>query len=187
MTKIILGFVGPQSGGKDTVADYLCEKYGFVNISTGNMVRDYIRDNNMGEPDRDKMQKVANEQRAKHGNDVFVKKALENKSDRIAVTGIRAVGEAQGILDAGGDIVAVDSPIEIRYERVKARQRIGDDVSFEKFKAQEEAEKNEDDDGAQNTPGVMSMARYHIENVGTLNKLHRKTEDLAEEIGIKNV
>lgn len=185
MKKIILGFVGPQSGGKDTVADYLCKKYGFVNISTGDMIRDCIRENNMGKPDRDKMQKVANEQRAKYGTDVFVRRALKNKSDRIAVTGIRAVGEAQGILNAGGDIISVDSPIEIRYERISSRGRVGDDVSFEKFKAQEDAEKNENDPTAQNIPGVMKMAKYHIDNIGTIMDLYKKADELAIKLGVK--
>lgn len=184
MAKVILGIVGPLSGGKDTVADYLCEKHGFVNISTGDMIRDYIRENGMGEPDRDKMQKVANNQRSKYGNDVFVKKALKNKSDLIAVTGIRAVGEAQGIINANGVIISVDAPIETRYKRVTSRNRSGDNVSFKKFKSQEDFEKNEDDDGAQNIPGVMKMAKYQITNDGTLDELYNKIETIVNEINI---
>ena len=56
--------------------------------------------------------------------------------------------------------MAVDAPIEIRYERVKnGRGRTGDSISFDKFKAQEEAEC---DSGTHELKKLLSMANLQL-------------------------
>ncbi len=180
--KIIIGIVGTQSSGKDTIADYLVKKYDFSNISTGDMVRDYIRENNLGAPERDLMQKVANQMRIDNGPDVLARRAIEKPLERIIVSGIRAIAEAKAVKDAGGLLISCDAPIEMRYERIAGRNRVGDEVSFEKFKSQEEFEKKNADPNAQNIDGVMEMADFKIENIGTIEELNNKVENLVKEL-----
>ena len=93
--------------------------------------------------------------------------------------------EAESIKKHGGILIAVTAPRALRYERAKARGRIGDDVSFEQFSAIEEKEANGKDPSAHNVDGVIAMADYSIENTGTLPDLYKKTEELLVNLKIK--
>ena len=97
------------------------------------------------------------------------------------ISGPRNVAEVDVFKNKFGKnfiLVAVDAPIEIRYERVKnGRGRTGDSISFDKFKAQEEAEC---DSGTHELKKLLSMANFTIDNSGTENELFNKTNDFFE-------
>ena len=142
--KIIFGLSGHPSGGKDTVAKYLVAHYGFKHISTGDGLRAYIRQHNLGELDRENMNKVVTELRKKFGNDFLVRDVLDNNSsDRLVLSGLRSSGEAKAIKTAGGILVAVDATMQTRYRRALARGRIGDEISFATFAAEQNKEEAE--------------------------------------------
>ncbi|TSC67760.1 MAG: dephospho-CoA kinase [Parcubacteria group bacterium Gr01-1014_72] len=176
--KVILGIVGHPSCGKDTVAEYLVKKHGFVYASTSDAIRSYMKEYSMGEPLRERMAVVAHELRKREGGDVLVRLTLGlNKGvERIAVGGLRAVAEAQALRIAGGKIIAITAPIEVRYERARKRGRIGEE-SFERFRANEERESANPDPNAPNVNAVIALANITIENVGTREELFKNIDD----------
>jgi len=143
---MIVGISGSFSSGKDTLAKHLEEKYGFMSVSTGDIVRE-IAMAERGSVERPILQVVADELRHKYGGAILVERALDRYHNSIrnyagvAVTGIRSLGEAKAIKDLGGTLVFLDAPIELRYQRMQARRR--DDevkISLQEFTQREEAE-----------------------------------------------
>jgi dephospho-CoA kinase len=174
---MIIGVCGTFASGKDTVAEYIQSK-GYEHVSTGDLIRQYIRDNNLGETDRDNLRKVANELREEKGAGYLVKEALKKHPDHVVVSGIRATGEVDALFDAGGHLIAVDAPIDKRYQWAKARGRIGDEITYDYFKEQEMAETVNTGHHEQRIMDVIAMAQFDISNEGTLEELHTKIDEI---------
>jgi dephospho-CoA kinase len=182
--RIIIGIVGHPSCGKDTVAEYLVKKHGFTFVSTSDLIRDYIRERELGEPTRELMHDVVNEWRRREGGDVLINIGMKKTqtAQRIAMGGIRAIGEAGAIKKAGGIIIAVTAPIKIRFARAKSRSRIGDNVTFEQFKATEDAEASNNDPETQNVNAVIAAADHTINNSGTIDHLQNQIDEVIQKI-----
>lgn len=143
---MVVGVSGSFGSGKDILGVYLSEKYGFMNISTGDIVRE-IAQAERGSIERPVLFEVANELRHKYGGGVLVEKALDRYHNSIrnyagvTITGIRSLGEVKAIKDLGGTVVFVDAPFEMRYQRILDLQRDAEiQISLEDFRAREELE-----------------------------------------------
>lgn len=163
---MILGLAGTFASGKDTLAHHLVQKFNFLHVSTGDMVR-AVAEAEYGDTERPTLFKTANETREKRGPGIFAELALEKYLNEkssykgIVISGVRSLGEAEAVKKAGGKIVFVDAPMEIRYNRIKDRQRAGEEqLSFEQFKASEEAEELavHDNPYVQDITGVKELA-----------------------------
>jgi len=166
----LIGISGTLASGKDTVADYLVKDFGFTHVSTGDMVRK-VAEEKYGSIERPILQKTATEMRYKNGAGALVSEALKEKCP-LVITGIRSLGEAKALKVAGGVLLFVDAPIEVRYERVKSRARDNEmKLSLDGFRANEEKElysgPNDEDF---NIRGVGKMADILIENVLPLDE-----------------
>lgn len=143
---MIVGISGSFSSGKDTLAKHLEEKYGFMSVSTGDIVRE-IAMAERGSTERPILHEVADELRHKYGGAILVERALDRYHNSIrnyagvAITGIRSLGEAKSIKEIGGTLVFIDAPIEMRYKRMQSRQRDGETkISLQEFTKREEME-----------------------------------------------
>jgi dephospho-CoA kinase len=173
---MIIGLAGTFASGKDTLANHLVITKGFMHISTSDMVR-AVAEAEYGNIERPTLFKTANETREKRGAGIFAELALErykeeqDKYQGIVVSGVRSLGEAEAIKKAGGKLVFVDSPMEIRYERIQARQRSNEEsLTFEEFKASEEAEelKVHDNPYVQDLTGVRELSDILLFNQGDI-------------------
>lgn len=183
-TRNIIVLVGRAVSGKDTIGLYLVANYGFAHVSTGQLVRDYISEQDLGDPSRDLMIKTANEVRAEHGVDYFVERALEMETDRLAIDGLRAVGEIVAAREAEAKIVAVDAPIEKRFAWAEARGRVSDQITFADFARQEKLESLNKSSSAQSIDEVVASADYVIPNHDDFDTLYRHVDALMAELGI---
>ncbi len=179
---MIIGVVGTFASGKDTVAEYIAAKLEYLHISTGDLIRRYIRENNLGDIDRDNMLVIGNKLRSEKGSGFLVESSIKKYKDNLVLSGIRSPGEAEAVQKSGGIIVAVDAPVEQRYEWAKARGRIGDDITPEYFRRQETAEENDDDPNKQQLTTVISMAEFDVANDGTLDDLHAQIDDVLKRL-----
>jgi dephospho-CoA kinase len=183
--KIIFGLSGHPSGGKDTVAKYLVQHYGFVHISTGDSLRAYMRKHNLGSLDRENMNRVVTELRQKFGNDFLVRDVLEtNTAPRLVLSGLRSSGEARAVKAAGGYLVAVDASMRTRYKRALARGRIGDEISFETFAEEQNIEDKPTDPNAPSVAAVTSIADESIDNSTTLDHTYAQVDNLMKRLKI---
>ena len=164
---MIIGITGTDGGGKGTVADYLVHDKKFVHYSSRALITGELE--KQGLPiDRNQMRLVANELRARFGDDVIVLNALEAIKEagveNAVVESIRTLAEAVTLKKNHGILLAVDADPNIRYARVQGRRSASDHVSYEQFLAHEELEKNDPDPHGMQKEAVMALADYTIMN-----------------------
>lgn len=186
-TKLVIGVTGHPASGKDAVAEYLEEK-GFAHLSGGNILRGIMKE--QGLPvDRTSVREFVKEMRAKEGNH-FPYKEIADKVERdTVVSGLRNIAEYSVFKEKFLDefmCIAVDCPIEVRYERASSRGRIGDDVTFERFKEEEEHERLADS-GSHEVDKVIELADAILENSGTKEELFQKIDELLAEWREKDI
>lgn len=160
----LIGIAGSFASGKDTIAHHLVEDFGFSHVSTSDMVRE-VALKERGSIERPVLYEVATEHRRREGAGVFVKYAL-NKPLPLVVTGMRSMGEAKAIKAAGGVMLFVDAPAELRYERMKSRLRDREAfLSLDEFIINEQKEWHTGDGDADfNLRDIKATADIVIEN-----------------------
>jgi len=164
MNKII-AVVGQAGSGKDTAASYIEEKYGYRHISTADILRDYIKDNNLGDLTRENMSIVVQKLRDQKGNDILVKIALRQAgSSKVVLSALRHPDETKLVIDAGGVLIDTVADIDSRYQRNLERGREGDSVDFDSFK---KLESRENSGKSFDVKSVEKMASYNISNSGS--------------------
>ncbi|NQU77735.1 AAA family ATPase [Candidatus Falkowbacteria bacterium] len=183
--KQIIGVTGTYSAGKDTVAEYLKNK-GFSHFSCSDILRDEAE--KMGlEKNRDNLIKIGNDLRRQFGVGILGSRILEkiekNSLTQTAVSSIRNPGEIEELKKSDSFyLIKIDAPLPLRYSRAKARGDIEDNVSFDRFKAQEESEMKSPDPANQQIIACMNMADFTIINDSTLTNLHAKIDQVLEKI-----
>ena len=182
---IIFGVTGQPSSGKDTVAERLAS-LGFFHIPTADLIREEMREKGIP-TDRAHTSAFAIECRKERGAGYLaersVKKIIDNGTSSNVVSGLRNTAEIEALKTAFGKdfvMLAVEAPIEARYSWVVGRNRVGDNISFEQFKAEEEKERSGDKNTHQ-VDAVIAMADKVILNDGTRDELLEKTEKLVKE------
>jgi dephospho-CoA kinase len=166
----LIGVAGSFASGKDTVAHHLEKDFNFTHVSTGDIVRE-VAMRERGSIERPVLHEVASAHRKRDGAGAFVDEALK-KPRPLVITGIRALGEAKALKAAGGVLVFIDAPVQLRYERVKSRQRDAEvELTLDQFKANEEKEwYSGDDDADFNLRDIKAMSDIVIDNVMSLDE-----------------
>ena len=75
----------------------------------------------------------------------------------------------------------IDAPLKVRYERIKDRKSIKDNVTYEEFVAQEERE-NSNDANSQQLKSVAVLADETLQNTGEIDFLHQQIDRLLSKI-----
>lgn len=167
----LIGIAGSFASGKDTIAHRLADDFGFTHVSTGDMVREIaLRERDSIE--RPVLHEVADQHRKRDGAGIFVRHALQ-KPRPLVITGIRSLGEAKELKQHGGLLLFIDAPSEVRYERMRSRNRDAEvGLSLEQFRANEEQEWHQGESDADfNLRDIKAMADITIENTLPVDQL----------------
>ena len=174
----IIGITGHPGSGKDTIADYFIQK-GFKKTGGGDILRAKMRQ--LGIPiDRTGIREFAKKQRELHGNAYPMGEVIEKITGDTVVTGLRNIAEAQRLKEEYGKdftLIAVETPLIIRYNRAKERNREGDDITLTRFK-EEEREERAADSGSHEVDKVMAIADILIINDNTKEDLFHNLDIL---------
>jgi len=180
---VIIGITGTIGAGKGTVVDYLVKNKGFKHFSARGLIVEEIEKRGL-ENNRDSMVVVANDLREKFGSGYVAEelfKRAEKSDENAVIESLRTVGEIETLQKKGKFVLlAVDADSKIRYERVSVRGTSTDNVSFEKFLADEEKEMTSTDPNKQNLKKCIEMADFKIENNGTIEELNSKIEEILK-------
>lgn len=184
---VIIGITGTIGAGKGTVVEYLVDKKNFNHFSARAFLLEEIERRGL-ENNRDNMVAVANELREKNSPsfvaDELFKRALES-GENCVLESLRTVGEIESLRKKGNfSLLAIDADPKVRYQRILGRSSVTDNIGFEKFLADEEREMDSDDPNKQNLSKCIKMADFKIENVGTVEELNSKLEEILEIIQI---
>lgn len=184
---IIIGITGTIGAGKGTVVDYLVKNKGFKHFSARALIVEEIEKRGL-ENNRDSMVVVANDLREKYGSGYVAEelfKRAEKSGENAVIESLRTLGEIETLQKKGKFVLlAVDAEPKIRYQRVSVRGTSTDNVSFEKFLADEEKEMISTDPNKQNLKKCIEMADFKIDNNGTMEELASKIEEVLKIIQI---
>jgi len=178
----LVGVAGTAGAGKDTVTEIMCRLFNMQNLSSGDVVRAITRHVYKLPPDfnpvRDQLYEVANYLRVQIDPALLVKicilQAQALQLDRAVISGLRSMGEAEAVRDAGGIVIGVDADPKVRYERIFTRARDTESQkTFEEFVKQDDYENRGISDSG---PGrgirpIIDSAELVIANSTTLEGL----------------
>jgi len=182
---MIIGLTGSFASGKDTVAEYLVERKGFVHYSLSDIIRDEVRKNKR-KVTRNNLIKAGIALRVKFGNFVLANRILKKlkKGKNYVITSIRHTGEISALRENGDfRLIFVDAPARVRFKRMSARMRENDPETFREFLALEKKESQTKGAGQQ-LGECKKCADLTINNGGNdVHKLYRKVETLIKRMG----
>lgn len=173
----LIGLTGTNGAGKGEVAAYFVRK-GFAYLSLSDVLREELR--NRGEAiTRDSLILTGNALRASEGADVLARRIMAAVQGRSVIDSIRNPEEIAFFKKQDGFVLlAVDAPVEVRYERVLRRGRDESARTLAEFIAKE-TEEMEGSPTGQQLRRCMELADALITNDGTLENLRRKLEVYA--------
>jgi len=180
---IIIGITGTLGAGKGTVVDYLVKNKNFKHFSARGLLIEEIEKRGL-ENNRDSMVMVANDLRKKFGPgyiaEELFKRACES-NDSAVIESLRTVGEIEILRKKGSfTLLAINADPKIRYERISIRGSTTDNISFEKFLADEQREMESIDPNKQNLSECIKRADFVINNNGSMDELSEKIEKILQ-------
>lgn len=168
---MIIGITGTIRSGKDTFADYLVSKYGFVKLNMSDVLRDELKRNGK-EASKENMSLLGDEWRKKYGMGIVMKRTLKNakRYEKAVICGIRSMEEVKFVRTNTKDfwLIAITAAPEIRF----ARRNELDPQDFNEFLARDERDiKNKGLDKVMNSVDYTIMNNY-----SSLEQLHKEIE-----------
>lgn len=131
-----IGLVGGMASGKDSFGKFIQDRVGGVLVSTSDVARDYIRQNNLGEATRDLTRNIATYLRSENGTDYLLRSSIENiEDDELAIVSGLYIPEEVVALRAlrNSVIVRVDTSDDTRVSRAVKRSRTSDEQDVNNF------------------------------------------------------
>jgi len=179
--KKIIGIVGEIGAGKDTICEYIKEKYEnvyFLRFSDGLTEALKIFFDDIKREDQQWLSSVLRE---RFGGDILVKaliKKVNNINDGIVIlNGVRRPDDFKALQAIGGKLIYITADPKIRWERICIRkEKADDDVPFEKFLELGKAE------AEQLITVIGAEANFKLENNGTKEQLHEEIKKIIDSI-----
>lgn len=170
----VIGLTGTNGAGKGEAAIFFHQR-GYEIYSLSDILRQELI--KQGLPlTRDNLIKLGNELRQRYGADILAKKAWTRIKAKAVVDSIRNPSEVTFFREnASFILLAIDAPVDIRFQRIMSRGRLESIKTLEEFKAKE-AEEMSPHPSNQQLQACLALADYTIINDGTLEEFHKKLE-----------
>lgn len=179
MEKKILGFIGPISSGKGTIAAYYKEKYGEETIRFSTTLREILDILDLPHT-RENTQKMFLTLAEAFGESVLskvvAKKISDSSKSLIVVEGIRRPADLEFLKQIPGfQLIGVNANVQTRFSRLKQRNENIDDSSktFELFLEEHKV-------GTEiYIEDLMKQAKIIINNNGDHEELYKQLDKLV--------
>lgn len=180
--KIIIGLAGQIASGKDTVANYIVEKYGGVSLSFSDPLRDILKRARLPII-RENFAWLAQSLVDKFGGDVISKiigKEIEESDKEIFVLpNIRRNDDVSYFKEWPGYVlVGIETDDKVCYERLIKRGQKEDD----KTKTWEEFLKDRKLSTEVEIEGLIKKSSIVLNNNGNLEDLYKQVDELIQKI-----
>lgn len=179
---LIIGLIGQKLSGKDTVANYLINRYGAVSFAGGHILNEVLAV--LGkEKSRENETNLAVSLRNAFGEDVLnsaILNRLQKSEAKIGlINGVRRPEEFIQCKQEYVRTIYISAPAETRYERYKFRQEKKDDgvLDFEAFLRQDTESPTEKDIVA-----IGEEAEFKIVNDSDLQSLYTEIDRVMESL-----
>lgn len=131
-----IGLVGGLASGKDSFGKFIQDRKGGSLVTTSDIARRYIQENNLGEPTRDLTRKTATKLRQENGDDYLLRQSIDHiPDDELAiVSGLYVVEEIITLRSLRKSVIVhVDTSDNIRISRATGRSRSSDEQDAKNF------------------------------------------------------
>ena len=184
---MIIGLTGSYCSGKDTVANYIVQNYGFIHFSLSDEIRVLMKEQNI-EATRENLIKFGTQLREKNGNDVLaqsVSKKFEQDKN-YCITSIRHSKEVELFKTIPNFVlINVDAPQQIRFNRMQHRKRHGDPQTLEKFIELEQKESQSLGSGQQVSLCCKMADIVFVNDINNIKELYKKIDNLLLDLKSK--
>ena len=187
---MIIGLVGKNGAGKGEVAKVL-QTSGFSYYSLSNVLREELKKQEK-EVSRKSLTEFANELRltkgAAHLANVVVN--LLEPDCNYVIDSIRHPAEVEALRQKkhfNFYLLSVEAEAQTRFERIKARARENDTLTYENFVAQEALEAAGKKTTDQQLNQTIEMADARIENNGTMEALSQKVRQIVQTLAMNTL
>lgn len=177
----LIAFVGMPASGKSEAAA-IAKKLGIPVVNMGDVVREETARRGLS-PTDENIGGIGTALRREEGMDVIAKRCVPKiraiKSKVVIIDGIRNINEIEYYKKEFGNdfrLIAINTPFDIRFERVKMRARSDDMKSMEELKRRDEREKGWGLDRA------IEKADINSDNTGSIEEFRKKMEQLLGNI-----
>jgi len=179
---IIIGITGTLGAGKGTIVEYLKSK-GFNHFSARQFLTDEAAKRGLTLAGRtggnNTLHDLANELR--RISPTYLADALYDLAKGSGGNGViesfHTPGEVLALRERGNFVLfAIDADIAKRYEWIKSRGTLTDNVTLEQFKKDNEFEIANTNPNEQNIGACIKLADYKFENSGTKEDLWRQVD-----------
>ncbi len=174
---MIIGITGTNCSGKETAANYLVKK-GYEHFSLSDIIREELTKKGLSHS-RKNLFNMGNKLRKEFGENILALRALKRiKNPNTVISSIRNPNETTELKKQKNlFLIAIDAPIELRFERSLKRAKPGEEKTFESFKNQELDESTERK-GLQQIRKCIKMADTLIINDKTIDDLYKKIDEI---------
>ena len=176
----LIAFVGMPASGKSKAAA-IAQRLSVPVINMGDIVREETAKRGLP-PTDENIGGTGTALRREEGMDAVARRCVPRiplSSPVVVVDGTRNIEEINYFKKTFGDdfrLIAIHTPFELRFERVKRRSRSDDMGSIHELKRRDEREKGWGLDKA------IQMAEATIENTDTIEKFRKQIEELLKDL-----
>jgi dephospho-CoA kinase len=187
---MILVVVGLPGSGKSTVAETLREE-GFNVIEYGDIWRELLKKAKIPLNDPRATREFTRRLREEHGKDIYSRyavKKIRKSMKHVVLMGVRTTYELDYLRKKveGIKIIAIKSPFETRFERMKKRAKPEDPKNIADFRWLNTREKRgfllDKKEEKHGVVVIMGMADYVLNNTGTKEDLKNRLMELLVKI-----
>jgi len=178
--KVVIGLVGETGSGKDTIANYLQEKYGVWLMRFADPLKDTLKIY-FDQFSKDDQQWLAMAFRKRFGNDILgraLKQKVENAEGLISINGLRMPEDYDFVRSFSPSVIIyVTADQKLRWERTSSRgEKTDDKMDFAYFQELEKAETEV------HIPEIGAKADFTIRNEKDLEHLLSEADRIMAEI-----
>ncbi|HVT01157.1 MAG TPA: AAA family ATPase [Patescibacteria group bacterium] len=180
MPKSVIVIVGPIASGKGTVVEILKEK-GYVPYSFSDRIKEEIKSRGM-EITRFTLNQVSNDLRQTLGTNILAirnaEKIDQENPELVVVDGARNPEEIKFLQEKyNAKVLGLSANQETRYERLRKRGLVNENLTLEQFKELDDRENNQKDEHAQQIGESIKLANEVLDNNGTIEDLKKEVND----------
>lgn len=181
--KIIIGVIGTNASGKDTVAEYIAKKINFPVYGISQPLKEIAVEK--GIPlTRTNLIELGTELSREYGEGYLATLILQRAKDEAIITGMRELKQLE-IFKANANrfvLISVDAKPELRFARSKIRHEISEGEDLEEFIKIEKQENS--GYHTQRLFECMKLADFKLQNDGDLANLYQQVDNVLRQVGL---
>lgn len=176
---MIIGLTGKNGAGKGVAADFLKES-GYIYYSLSDVLREEMT--KQGVPiSRESLIKFANETRTTYGPSILAEKILAklDPDKNYVIDSIRNPFEVEALRKRKDfHLIVIEADPKTRFERIKARARENDSVTYEDFLKIETAEAGSRNPSSQQLNRTQELADAAVDNNTTVDEFREQIKQV---------